>query len=110
LVYKKFSRVALKHSIHEPDPLAFELESFEDDDSDGSSGGLNKDEKIAIGVCVTLVFLVIVGLVLWWVCKKKSGQGQQGTAEQGKFSASPKNPQLFIPDVPALDHTDRTGQ
>ena len=47
-----------------------------------------------------VVLIIIVVVVLLLVGKKKRGHSRQGTAAEGKFRESPKNPQLYIPDIP----------
>lgn len=79
LIYKRFDKVALKkdHTVENPP----ETEDNDKDDKDDSSGGggrsgLNEDEKIAVGVSVTLVFLAVLGFVLWWVCIRNKGSSE----------------------------------
>ena len=65
LIYKRNDKVALKNSITTEDPIYVE----DDDDSSGGhhSHGLNEEEKIAVGVTLSLVFLAVVGFLLWWI-------------------------------------------
>ena len=78
IIYKKFDKVALKHDVWAHDPIDPEQDDDKDDKDDGHSHhshGLNEEEKVAVGVSVTLIFLAIVGFVLWWVCiRGKGGQ------------------------------------
>jgi len=93
MIYKRFDKVALKHSIYAPDPI-------DPDDKDDSGGhrhsGLNEDEKIAVGVSVSLVSLALIGFVVWWVYFRNK------SASDSQFDKGPKFTEQ-IPNVPALE-------
>ena len=98
-IYKRYDRVILNHSISD-------LDSDDKDDSDGHSDGLSKNEEIAVGVCVTLFVLAVIGLVVWWICRKNQRTPQQGSFGN-QFGENPGfEPALAVPQIPSLKASD----
>ena len=77
MIYKRFDKVPLKHSIYAQDPKDPDLDASKDGGGHKHSG-LNEDEKIAVGVSVSLVGIAIIVFVTWWACirKKKTSDSQ----------------------------------
>ena len=78
IIYKRFDKIALKSSIYDYDT------EDDDDHSNGRRHGLSEDEKIAVGVCVTVFFLALIALIIWCICRNK-----QDTPQSGQFGEAP---------------------